>query len=67
MANQTYLEYELVGGGPVDGNTGHMYELSPDLTFINTTHRRKHVYVLSTEKPEYGKKLYYKYLGVYHV
>lgn len=32
--HQDYIEYELIGGGPMDGRVGHMYMPAPEIRFL---------------------------------
>lgn len=70
---EDYVDYELVGGGPRDGFTGHMYTPAPSILFkvpqadvfiacagMPTHTELYHIYRLSRGTNE---KLFYKYEG----
>lgn len=68
-----FVDYELVGGGPMDGKVGHMYWPAPEVRFLC---KHTDVYYAAANMPTYtdlyhvyrlsrgtNDKLFYKYEG----
>jgi hypothetical protein len=58
---QDYVDYELVGGGPRDGQTGHMYNPAPAIKFRVQNIKDPEVFIVSHIAPPEPQAVYHTY------